>query len=150
MKLHRTLIVLLFILPFLHQSCYTVLVIPEHGPPGPTTEQEFELNSFYKMDILPGRDIAGIWTKAYVAIDYGDVIERLEFRTDGTMLYFPHYELTYGGKIEGEYRTVSDTLIVKIRDSYILKKSKFAIEEPYLSLALLVDAGFYGRWVRGK
>ncbi|MCK6615430.1 MAG: hypothetical protein L6Q47_14415 [Ignavibacteriaceae bacterium] len=150
MKLHRILIVLLFILPLLHQSCYTVIVIPEHGPPGPTREQEFELNSFYKMDVIPGRDIAGIWSKTSRAEDYGDIIERLEFRTDGTMLYFPHYELTYGGKIEGEYRTVSDTLIVKIRDSYILKKSKFAIEEPHLRLAPLVNAGFYGSWVRGK
>ncbi len=158
MRTHKILRVLLLILPFLTQSCYTVLVIPEHTPPG-ITKEERELNSFYKMDVKPGREITGIWTKTILWMDYGYAIERLEFFPDGSMMYFRNYEQPKGEIIEGTFRTVSDTLIIKFAKSLNLEKNRFAIAESELKISSLYEmnngvahygSGILGNWSRVK
>ncbi len=115
------------------QSCYTV--VPSSQPETrELTLVELEVRNFDLLRFDIDQDLLGMWFQSYVAYDYGTVVDRIQFEPDGSMTYTPHSELQLAKSALAEFRTLSDTLIIRFQDGQYLEKYFFKVKNDVLEL----------------
>jgi hypothetical protein len=125
----------LMVLVFFVESCYTIILKPK---PSPATLKPFKCQTVAAFNVLEFKlnyDLIGTWESDQIWMDGGEEIKRLEFSADGKIKYFPHFEEANSTYSEGEFRTISDTLIVCFEDQDVLEKFRFNVNLKSLLLS---------------
>ena len=125
--------ILLILLAFLLESCYTIIIKPVRKNNVVIVNRNAIDFDALKFDVDP--ELIDSWSNSKLWMDYGYVVKRLQFRYNGKMIYYPNYDSQDSYGEEGEFRTLSDTLIVRFRNSYIIEKFTYKIDHNRLSLS---------------
>ena len=121
----------LAILLILTEACYTV--VPSSQPEiRELTLVELEVKNFDLLRFDIDQDLPGVWLKSYVAMDYGTVIDRIQFEPNGLMIHTPGFERQSAKATSAEFRTLSDTLIIRFQGGQYLEKYFFKVNDDVL------------------
>lgn len=106
-KMIKSKLVFFIVIPiFLVQSCYTVIKKNDFEKSYYDRQPKFPLNSNLNTELV------GVWINKKLWMDYGYQYRRLEIKNNGSVTYIPSSERSNSEIFYGNYRVLSDTLII--------------------------------------
>ena len=129
MKRINTSIILLILV--LLNSCYTVVnkeIISKYIETHQTT------NSIFPPSSIINEELIGSWEKTFIINDLGIGRQVLHFSKDGIVDYSNYHKNYYGDYFQGEYRSLSDTIYLKVNTQFEVEKLTFMIKDNHLYL----------------
>ena len=131
--LKNILIILIAVLVFFIQSCYTIIKQSDLGNNHYKTNAQFPLKSGLDSEL------EGVWINKILWMDYGYQIRRLEIKNDGSVIYIPDSEKSNSKIYYGSYRVISDTLIIKFDEKNNFEWMNYKLDDTNLAISNLKD-----------
>ena len=108
--------------------CYTI--VKDNNTIGKTSS----LQSSFPTNSIIDDHLIGKWEKTFTIIDLGLGTQELYFKIDGTIFYRKFYKQHLEDYYMGEYRTISDTLLIKFDHEEEVEFLKYYIKNGQLYL----------------